>query len=89
MTAITDDMLNRHAARGVIAADQFRRGDGPVSEAETISNIIADSSRMGEAAAGGVTFSEQARRHARAGNSSLDNLSKHRTSRTLFLTAPS
>lgn len=46
MTAITDDMLNRHAARGVIAADQFRRGDGPSSEAETISNIIADSSRM-------------------------------------------
>jgi hypothetical protein len=46
MTGITDEILDRHAAQGVIAADRFRRGDGSISEAETISNIIADSSRM-------------------------------------------
>ncbi len=51
MTAsiITDDMLDRHAARGAIAADQFRRGDGPASEAEVIRGLITDSQKMARA----------------------------------------
>ena len=45
--AITDDMLDRHAARGVIRADQFRRGASEhATEAKAISGIIAESAAM-------------------------------------------
>lgn len=46
MTGITDEILDRHAAQGVIATDQFRRGDGPADEAKAITNIMAASGRM-------------------------------------------
>jgi hypothetical protein len=46
-STITDDMLNRHAARGVIVADQFRRGAARhATETKAISAIIADSAVM-------------------------------------------
>lgn len=44
---ITDDMLDRHAARGVIRADQFRRGASEHgTEAKVIRSIIAESAAM-------------------------------------------
>jgi hypothetical protein len=46
MTSISDDMLDRHAARGVIVADQFRRGDGYDTERKAITDIISQSAAM-------------------------------------------
>lgn len=41
-------MRDRHAARGVIAADQFRRGDHP-TEAAAIKSLMAQSAGMARA----------------------------------------
>lgn len=43
---ITDDMLDRHAARGIIVADQFRRGASVATEAKTIASIVTESAAM-------------------------------------------
>lgn len=58
MTSISDEMQDRHAARGVIAADQFRRGDDHPTEAAAIKSLMARSAGM--ARADGVTDKAQA-----------------------------
>jgi hypothetical protein len=50
MTGVTDDMLDRHAAQGSIAADKFRRGTGDhADETAAIKALTVMSRRMARA----------------------------------------
>ncbi|MEQ1768505.1 MAG: hypothetical protein ABL879_01585 [Devosia sp.] len=47
MSAITDEMIDRHAARGVIVADKFRRGASHLAtEADALTAVMAGSRDM-------------------------------------------
>jgi hypothetical protein len=46
---VTDDMLDRHAAQGSIAADKFRRGADYADEPTAIKAVLFESRRMAKA----------------------------------------
>jgi hypothetical protein len=46
VTRISDEMLDRHAAQGVVAADQFRRGAGASTDAAAVAALVVTSRRM-------------------------------------------